>query len=194
MRSKEDLRVIKTKKALSEAFVRLLGKKPLDEITINELCEEAGVRRATFYKHYSDKFNFLTEYTKSLRSVFERTVWKSDKPGATKDYYVEYARRLILFIRDHSVEIDNVLTSPLFPSALNIVIEQNYHDTYERLKYSQSKGLKLNASVEVTASMCTGAVAQTVYRWLINGKQTDAEELAVEIGRIISAVIGSNQS
>lgn len=84
MQNKDDLRVIRTKKALSEAFIELLNSKTFDEITVNELCEEAGIRRATFYKHYSDKYDFLTAYTRSLRDRFESSVWKSKKPGPTK--------------------------------------------------------------------------------------------------------------
>ena len=72
---KEDLRVKRTKKALAEAFVSLLNKKPLDEITINELCDAADVRRATFYKHYNDKFDFIAAFTAALRDEFDREIW-----------------------------------------------------------------------------------------------------------------------
>ena len=50
---KEDLRVKKTKRVLTEAFFKLLNEKPFEEITVNELCDRADVRRATFYKHYT---------------------------------------------------------------------------------------------------------------------------------------------
>jgi AcrR family transcriptional regulator len=71
MEHKDDLRVRRTKKALNEAFIKLLSEKPFEDITINELCDTAGVRRATFYKHYSDKFGFLTAYTRALRDKFD---------------------------------------------------------------------------------------------------------------------------
>ena len=80
MSEKEDLRVRKTKKALFDAFIKLLSQKPFDEITVNELCDEAGVRRATFYKHYSDKFDFLTAYVRLLRDRIDRMIWKDEKP------------------------------------------------------------------------------------------------------------------
>ena len=46
---KEDLRVKKTKRALTLAFIELLKVKHFEDITINELCEKAEIRRATFY-------------------------------------------------------------------------------------------------------------------------------------------------
>ena len=85
---KEDLRVRKTKKALSDAFISLLQEKRFEEITINELCEKAEIRRATFYKHYTDKFHFLARFTRSLRDQFDVSFWDSDKPDTTPEYYV----------------------------------------------------------------------------------------------------------
>ena len=190
MQNKDDLRVIRTKKALSDAFIELLNNKTFDEVTVNELCDKAGIRRATFYKHYSDKYDFLTSYTRSLRDRFENSVWKSKKPGATKEYYVAYAKRLVLFISENSKAIDNVVKSSLFHSVISVIVEQNYKDTCERLNASVASGMKLNASVEVTASMCAGGVANAIYNWLKNGKSISTEELAEQIGAVVTAAIG----
>jgi AcrR family transcriptional regulator len=72
---KEDLRIVKTKRALSSAFLQLLREKHFEEITINELCDRAEIRRATFYKHYTDKLNFLACFTRSLRDQFDAASW-----------------------------------------------------------------------------------------------------------------------
>lgn len=56
---KMDVRVRRTYKQLSDALLRLLAKKSFDEITVLEICSEAEVHRATFYKHFVDKFDFL---------------------------------------------------------------------------------------------------------------------------------------
>ena len=189
MQGKEDLRVIKTKKALSEAFLDLLSKKPFDDITVNELCEAAGIRRATFYKHYSDKINFLTAYVSSLRDTFEREVWKSRQPGATKEYYVVYVKLIIKFIANHPVQVDNIFRSSLFPSVMAIVIEQNFRDTCHKLRESEEDGLNLGVSVEVIASMCAGGVAHSLYQWLKEGKKVPADELAEQIGNLIATII-----
>ena len=43
MSGKEDLRVKRTKKALTKAFMKLLSVKSFEDITVNELCDEAGI-------------------------------------------------------------------------------------------------------------------------------------------------------
>ena len=60
---KTDLRVVKTHHALNEAFLRLLEERSLDDITVNDLCTEADIRRATFYKHFSGKTAFVAAHS-----------------------------------------------------------------------------------------------------------------------------------
>ena len=43
--------------------MRLLQQKDIEEITITELCREAGINRATFYRHYDAPADLLMEIT-----------------------------------------------------------------------------------------------------------------------------------
>ncbi|MBO5574611.1 MAG: TetR family transcriptional regulator, partial [Clostridium sp.] len=56
-----DRRVVRTKKAIRNAFARLVSRKPLGEITVKELSEEADINRKTFYNYYSDIFQVMDE-------------------------------------------------------------------------------------------------------------------------------------
>lgn len=182
---KEDLRVRKTKKALSDAFISLLKEKRFEEITINELCEKAEIRRATFYKHYTDKFHFLARFTRSLRDQFDISFWDSDKPDTTPEYYVEYVRNAIKYIDKHDDVVSNILKSDLFPTMMTVIIEQNYRDTKEHLERSVAAGMQLQAPVETAAAMLAGGVATSLYIWLLSGKKKSSDELAEEIGAMI---------
>ena len=194
MSNKEDLRVKRTKKALSDAFMCLLAEKTFEDITVNELCASAGIRRATFYKHYSDKFSFLTSYTRSLRDRFDNNVWKLGEPAPDKEYYIAYAKRIVGFVCENIGAIENLISNDLFPSVMEIIIEQNYKDTCEHLEKSVAAGMKLHASVSVTANMCTGGVATVIYSWLKGGRVVPADEIAEEIGEMISALIGNSDN
>jgi len=56
---KEDSRSIKTVEALNGAMLSLLESRNFRNITIKDICEEALVSRATFYTHFTDKYDFL---------------------------------------------------------------------------------------------------------------------------------------
>lgn len=60
----------RTDKAIMQAMVSLLKKKPFEKITVQDILDETPVTRATFYAHYHDKYEvvekmqdrFLSEY------------------------------------------------------------------------------------------------------------------------------------
>ncbi len=49
-----DKRIEKTQKAIKEAFIKLRAKKPLEKISVKELCEIAYINKSTFYSHYEN--------------------------------------------------------------------------------------------------------------------------------------------
>ena len=48
-----------TKLALEESLKRLLLKKPLDKITINDLTTDCGISRMAFYYHFKDIYDLV---------------------------------------------------------------------------------------------------------------------------------------
>ncbi len=63
MSTKQDARIQKTKERLRAALLSLLWEKPLDLISISEICNKASINRNTFYSHY--------ESVKDLQSEIE---------------------------------------------------------------------------------------------------------------------------
>ena len=56
---KEDRRVRRTKKLLTQALTKLLEKKQVNEITVKELTDLADMNRGTFYLYYKDIYDML---------------------------------------------------------------------------------------------------------------------------------------
>ena len=56
---KEDRRVRRTKKLLTQALTQLLQEKQINEITVKELTDLADMNRGTFYLYYKDMFDML---------------------------------------------------------------------------------------------------------------------------------------
>ena len=72
-----DKRVRRTIRAVREALLRLIQKKPVVRVTTTELCAEAGINRNTFYAHYSAPEEVLAEVEKEfldeVTSTLEQT-------------------------------------------------------------------------------------------------------------------------
>ena len=65
-----DLRVVKTKKNIRDAFLELRKKYSVDEIKVNMLCENAMINKTTFYNHYQDIYELSKELETEALNVF----------------------------------------------------------------------------------------------------------------------------
>jgi AcrR family transcriptional regulator len=61
-----DLRIRRTHKFLQEAMIELITEKGFDAITVGDITERAMINRATFYRHYQDKYDLVAK-------IFEET-------------------------------------------------------------------------------------------------------------------------
>lgn len=61
-----DRRVRKTKKQLRMALTTLMMEKSVGEITVREIAELADVNRGTFYAHYKDVYDLLSQLEENI--------------------------------------------------------------------------------------------------------------------------------
>ena len=59
--NQEDKRVIKTKREIRSALLKILEEKPLSQITVKEIADAACINRKTFYSHYASPDDILSE-------------------------------------------------------------------------------------------------------------------------------------
>lgn len=81
---KEDRRVKYTKKAIKDSFLNLFESKPLEKISVTEICTNADINRGTFYSHYSDPYDLKekleAEFIEAIRArICEYTNNYTDK-------------------------------------------------------------------------------------------------------------------
>lgn len=74
MMKRSDARVRYTRKVLKESLLSLLKEKPINKITVKEVCELAELNRATFYSHYSDCFAMLESIEDELVEAFQTSL------------------------------------------------------------------------------------------------------------------------
>lgn len=59
--TKLDPRIIRTRKLIMDAFMHLSKIKDFDQITVKDITEGATINRATFYYHFTDKYELLEQ-------------------------------------------------------------------------------------------------------------------------------------
>lgn len=107
---KEDRRVRRTKKLLTQALTELLQKKQVNEITVKELTDLADMNRGTFYMYYRDIFDMLEKIEDELfqkLDVIAQTHEHGDPTQQVKPILLDLFR----FIEENQ-EMCRVLLSP----------------------------------------------------------------------------------
>lgn len=96
---KIDVRVKRTYRQLIDSFLNLLNEKSFDEISISDICEGACVHRATFYKHFNDKTEFLNFCIKQLLSDVDfNSLLNFPSPENVKESCMSFVKVLFTFI------------------------------------------------------------------------------------------------
>lgn len=117
-----------TKRALEQSLKNLLLKKPLTKITINDIAEDCGINRMTFYYHFKDIYD-LVEW------VCLEDAKKAIEEKKTHDTWEQGLLQLFEAVRENKPFIINVYRcvdrgqvekylSPLVDNLLMGVIEE----------------------------------------------------------------------
>ena len=78
----QDARMVRTDKALREALLRLLEHEQLDAITVRQICAEAEVHYATFFRHHASKEALLDHVARDqINRLIELSLPVSDVAG-----------------------------------------------------------------------------------------------------------------
>ena len=79
-----------------DALLKLLREKPIKEISISELCKQAGIGRASFYRNFNSKEDILRTY---IRSLFQESAMKGSRVG--NKTLSEFLRSLFAHFEKH---------------------------------------------------------------------------------------------
>lgn len=86
-----DQRIRRTRRRLADALVQLIGLKPYDAITVQDILEGAQVSRSTFYTHFRDKNDlFLSQaedFFEMMATALSRLGDKSERIAPVQELF-----------------------------------------------------------------------------------------------------------
>lgn len=86
-----DLRIVKTRHAIKEAFLKLRSTLPLEKIKIKDICEMSLINKTTFYKHYSDIYTLANEIENEAIDLVVNCFTEKDDIFANPILFIEGA-------------------------------------------------------------------------------------------------------
>lgn len=171
-----DHRVRVTKMLIRKAFTTLLEQKPIQDISIKELCGLAGINRGTFYAHYTDIYDLLSQLEEEMFADFEKAL---EPLLAAKDQRlnpVEISTEIFQCLKDNSdlctVTLGDYGDKRFALRLINLGRERCI-ETYSR-HFEGVSQKKIEYFYAFVSSGCIGMLQ----KWLADGMSTPAHELA----------------
>lgn len=189
MNNTQDLRVIKTHKALYEAFTELLQTKSFEDITVTQLCERALVRRATFYKHFDDKYDFFNFYITRTHKGMSQKCLQEMNNLTPYSYLMAMANQLLDFISENRRLGTHLFDDSLIPISLDIIGKQMSDKIYEILLPGNQVS---PAAIEIFTAFYTGGWRNIIRWWLHNNGNISKEILLEQLGKFLAPITMEN--
>ena len=107
---KTDLRVVKSRNAIENAFINLVEIKGFSNITITEIAEKAMVNRNTIYLNYGSKEDILDAIIRgSVQKYFGRLTTEYFRNIGVNKRRIETLYRNLFKVVDENIELYRIL-------------------------------------------------------------------------------------
>ena len=176
-----DLRVRRTRRALQQALIQLTTEKGFEAITVQDLTERAEVNRATFYRHYQDKYELVMAMIKEVLDELEvdKAKMLADSHERTLDVPSPAHIHLFEHIAEHAAFYEVMLgehTFPMLEARIYAHVEQLMQRRMALLGYDQRRA-------RLPFDMCVSSMVSTaigmIKWWLRHGRPYSVEQMAL---------------
>ncbi len=161
---KEDLRVIKTKNNLYNVLEKLMKEEPFEDIKVSDICANAMINRSTFYAHYSDKYELLSEFINNLKNNLTVELNKNNNIQNSKEYYLE----MIKLLFDHIEEKKDTYVAIMINNRNSIMMDILYDviskDIIKEIK--EKNCINSQIPINIISQFYLGAVISVCMEWL----------------------------
>lgn len=155
-----------------QALLTLMGRMAFEDITVTELCREAGLSRRVFYHLFNSK-------TGALYALLDHVILESAGWGTE---IRDQSLRFFCYWKAHSALLDalqsNQLSGLLLERMIGCVLNEDFDIRY----WLKEKGWR---DEDVIVYHITGTMG-LVYRWYYSGFRESPEEMAALLDKIIT--------
>lgn len=176
-RRSPDRRVVKTKRAIKNAFAKLLSQKDINNITISDIAAEADINRKTFYNYYAGVHEVIDEIENDIIRRFDDALTEIDFKNSLNSPYLIFEKLTNIINADmdffgyllsmnSNVSLSSKITDLLTGKVKSLI-----------LQYVEIEETRVDIMLEF---MISGMVA--VYkRWFNSDRSEPVEEISSQI-------------
>lgn len=181
-----DPRIKRTRRLLQEGLQTALGRKPLDEVLVQDITEAAGVNRATFYDHYTDKYDLFNALIAAGFEAFltqRKVCFDGDCRDSLAAIVLAVGDFLEQIHRDHSECTRQSSAGTLVDGALTLAIQKIMREGLAK------KATPMAAPHEVIAAMVSGSIYGAVKEQMSRNDWKVDEAALLSLTRLIQPLL-----
>ena len=179
----DDARAVRTRAALSSALIALMDGRPFDDISVQEICERAGVGRSTFYAHFQDKDEMYVRHIVVFgRRMGEQLGW--DPSRGTW-------RFPIAMMFDHVRQMRPMIESLMKSRKAEFVMkvwQNNLAEVFEQRVEQERGGAPMAIPAEILAQQLAGTVITLMSWWMDHHQPHSAQEMEQHWERLVTGL------
>ena len=142
--------------AIQENFLYLLKKRPIEKISVAELCQRCQINRSTFYRHYADLYALLDSIVEEAHShLFYDVIRKVD----LREDFDEVGYQYILKVCETTEKQKELYRLLLFGKTSTGLYDRMTESSYQLYEMAH----------EGPSAMRPSEDAPLHYRFLVNG-------------------------
>jgi AcrR family transcriptional regulator len=180
---KEDLRVRRTRKMLQNALMEATIQRGFESVTVQDICDRAMVNRATFYRHYADKYDLIDQFMKEIYDMLDQAQndTNADSPSAPAGLI-----RLLEHLHNHA-HFYRAMLGPKGYAHFGERIRQYIEKRFQRsLPQDRFQSLPGRPPVSMLLRSLSNASLGAIEWWLEEDMPVSPEQMAVwsvQLGR-----------
>ena len=194
--SRQQQKSRETREKIFQAAKRILQKKGYEELSIKNICEEAGVSNGSFYHHFKTKDDLLSYYIEDQPKIDPDLLELPGNAAGVREgiiqvymNYVKYCRELgVEFMAEYYDTKNQALNADIRTERpYPIVTVQTYVE-----KAIQAGIVSLNVKIEEFTTDIRMIVIGNVFEWCIKHGEADFEgNMSRSLGKYLDAVLSA---
>lgn len=165
----KDRRVLRTRLALRDALISLLGEVSWDDINIQMLCERANIGRSTFYLHFQNKEELLVNSFDNLREfICAQPNIAHGKPSGS----LPFVRGLI----EH-VDEQRTVFRAIIGKRSGHVVHKNFREMVNQLVAAEIPHAAKGWQGDASARYISGALVELLAWWVDAGADQTGDDI-----------------
>jgi AcrR family transcriptional regulator len=180
-----DLRIRRTHRFLQEAMIELITEKGFEAITVGDIAERAMINRATFYRHYQDKYDLVARIFEETADSLVEHMKPFHKDADQMD--LEHPPEIWVQVFEHVAEQSQLYRamlgkhgSPWFAARMREYIIKLILKNEQRWKPSAGSGQQIDPAMPETLPVMqlSHVLIGTIVWWLESEKSYTPRQIA----------------